>query len=248
MNAVDRIEVLPDGAAALYGSDAIAGVVNVIMRSDLDGAETQVRFGSAEGGAQEKLIAQLFGKTWNTGNALFSYQYSERTSLAASERTYAASTDKRPFGGTDHRSYLSNPGNILDPRTLVPVFGLPANQDGTSLSVSDLLPGEINLLNSYESVQLLPDRKTHSFFINGNQRLGERFELFAESRFSHRDVAQDVLASEQRLPVPSSNPFVSKVNPFPGTPIVLVAYNFADDLGPVALERSHKDFVRHDWR
>ncbi len=57
-NAVDHIEVLPDGAAALYGSDAIAGVVNVIMRRDFDGAETLARFGTAKDGAEEKLIGQ----------------------------------------------------------------------------------------------------------------------------------------------------------------------------------------------
>ena len=48
--AVKRIEVLPDGASALYGADAVAGVVNIMMRNGFDGAETQVRYGSAIGG------------------------------------------------------------------------------------------------------------------------------------------------------------------------------------------------------
>src|SRR5689334_20507182 len=59
-SAVERIEVLPDGASALYGSDAIAGVVNIIMRKDLRGAETWARLGSTPDGADEKLVAQLF--------------------------------------------------------------------------------------------------------------------------------------------------------------------------------------------
>jgi len=239
-NAVDRIEVLPDGAAALYGSDAIAGVVNVIMRKDFDGAETQMRFGSAAGGAQEKLIGQLLGKTWDSGNLLFSYQYSERTALDASERYYAASTDKRSIGGTDHRSYLSNPGNILDPRTFTPAYGLPASQNGTSLEVSDLLPGSINLYNTYNSIQLLPDRKLHSFFLDGKQQLGDRVELFAEGRFSHRDVQQNFFAADQLLIVPPSNAFY--VNPYPGVPFVAVAYNFADDLGPLSLKARANTF------
>src|SRR6185437_5320154 len=46
-SAVERIEILPDGASALYGSDAVAGVINIIMRDDFQGAETQARYGTA---------------------------------------------------------------------------------------------------------------------------------------------------------------------------------------------------------
>src|SRR5262249_1178950 len=64
-SAVDHIDVLPDGASALYGADAVAGVVNIIMRDKLDGAETEGRFGSAADGAAERLFAQLVGTHWD---------------------------------------------------------------------------------------------------------------------------------------------------------------------------------------
>jgi len=232
-SAVERIEVLPDGASALYGSDAIAGVVNIIMRKDLRGAETQVRYGSGKGGAGERVFSQLFGSGWETGNALLSYQYSERTALSAADRAYAANEDKRSFGGRDHRSYLSNPGNVVDPRSLTPLFGVPAGQDGRSLDEADLLPGEINLLNRYATVELLPDRRMHNVFLSASQELGERFELFGDGRFSRRDISQTYFASDQLLMVPASNPFF--VNPFPGAPFGVVAYSFVDDLGPLAI-------------
>ena len=117
-SAVERIEVLPDGASALYGSDAIAGVMNIVMREDLEGAETQGRFASALGGSDEKMFAQLFGSRWDTGKWLLAYQFSERGSLAAADRRYTASADKRPLGGSDYRSFMGNPGNIIDPDTL----------------------------------------------------------------------------------------------------------------------------------
>src|SRR6185295_3324695 len=101
-------------------SDAIAGVVNIIMRKELSGAESHLRYGAAPGGAQEKLIAQLFGTDWHSGNVLFSYQYSHRTALDATARAYAANTDKRPFGGSDYRTLMSSPGNIFDPFTQAP--------------------------------------------------------------------------------------------------------------------------------
>ncbi|MHB8812705.1 MAG: TonB-dependent receptor plug domain-containing protein [Steroidobacteraceae bacterium] len=58
-SAVKRIEVLPEGASALYGSDAIAGVVNIIMRDDFQGAETQARYGAAVDGRKEVMASQL---------------------------------------------------------------------------------------------------------------------------------------------------------------------------------------------
>ncbi|MEE8294541.1 MAG: TonB-dependent receptor, partial [Sphingomonadales bacterium] len=68
LSAVERVEVLTDGASAIYCSDAIGGVVNFILRKDYDGAETRLRYGFApEGGLGEVLIGQTFGKTWKGG-------------------------------------------------------------------------------------------------------------------------------------------------------------------------------------
>ncbi|MEP7242937.1 MAG: TonB-dependent receptor [Gammaproteobacteria bacterium] len=239
-SAVERIEVLPDGASALYGSDAIAGVVNVIMRKDFSGAESQVRFGGAPGGGDEKLISQLWGDSWAGGNFMLSYQYSKRTGLDAASRAYAANADKRALGGTDHRSFNSSPGNILDPFTALPTYGIPGGQNGDSLSVSDLRLDDINRQNRFADYQLLPDRQTHSVYFNGSQKLGEAVELFSEGRYSKRDISQQLFASDRVLLVPSSNPFV--VNPYAGMPYVLVGYSFLDDLGPVEIDTATEAF------
>ena len=83
-SAIERIEILSDGASALYGSDAIGGVVNIILRKDLEGAETRARFSTASGDADETQVAQLFGTRWSRGHALLGYQYSNRDPLLAS--------------------------------------------------------------------------------------------------------------------------------------------------------------------
>jgi iron complex outermembrane recepter protein len=230
-SAVEHIEVLPDGASALYGSDAIAGVVNVIMRRNVSGAETQARYGMAEGGADQELFSQLFGTSWDSGNAVIAYQYAERTELPTSAREYAANEDQRPLGGTDHRSISSNPGNILDPATFLPIYAIPSGQNGTSLSVADLMPGAANLENRNSGVTLLPERKTHSVYLSARQELSDRFELFADVRLNKTDVHQLSTTADTILFVPSTNPFVKNVNPHPGTPLV-VSYSFRDDLGP----------------
>ena len=91
LSAVDHIDILSDGASAIYGSDAVAGVVNIVTRKDFNGAETSVRYGQAtDGGADEVTASQLLGKTWTTGNALLTYEYDDQGGLGASQRSYIA--------------------------------------------------------------------------------------------------------------------------------------------------------------
>lgn len=231
-SAVERIEVLPDGSSALYGSDAIAGVVNIVMREDLDGAETQGRFTSSIGGRDEKVFAQLFGNQWDGGKWLASYQYAERSALPAADRLYAMDVDKRALGGSDHRSIWGNPGNILDPGTLEPLFAIPRDQNGGALTPADLIPGVVNLHNTFAAYDLTPERRMHSLFLNGSQKLSERLQLYGEARFGERRAEQRQFDVGQLLVVPNTNPFF--VDAYGGMPYVLVAYDFRNDLGPPA--------------
>jgi iron complex outermembrane recepter protein len=85
--AIDRLEVLDDGASAIYGSDAVAGVVNIVTRKDFMGAETGLRYGtSTEGGAGEYTASQLLGHSWGNGNVLLDYEYDSQEGLDASQR------------------------------------------------------------------------------------------------------------------------------------------------------------------
>lgn len=229
-NAINRIEVLPDGASALYGSDAIAGVVNIILQDDLDGNETIARFGASPAGASEKLVSQMSGLDWGTGHALISYQYSERSALAAADRDYLESTDKRALGGTDHRTYTNTPGNILNPGTLQPAFGILPGVNGVTLS------NAINLNNQNELYEQLPQRRSHSVSLSGAHSLGEHFELFGDALISKRDTTQTLFGLGLPLFVPQSNAFY--MNPFPEVPFTVVGYNFANDLGPMHIRTS----------
>ena len=87
LSAIERIDVLTDGASAIYGSDAIGGVVNFILRDDYDGAETRLRYGTVtDGGLSEFQAAQALGKSWDTGNVLLSYEFFTRDPLDANDR------------------------------------------------------------------------------------------------------------------------------------------------------------------
>jgi iron complex outermembrane recepter protein len=90
--AVERVEVVTDGASAIYGSDAVGGVVNIILGRNLDGAETRVRYGSVtSGSASEREVGQTVGHSWDTGSAQVIYDYLDRTPLNADSRSYTDS-------------------------------------------------------------------------------------------------------------------------------------------------------------
>lgn len=97
--ALDRVEVVTDGASAIYGSDAVGGVVNFVMRRDFEGAETRVRYGSVTDGSHHDIqAAQTFGHAWDGGSALLSYEFENSTPLNASDRRYTdVSRDQGPF-------------------------------------------------------------------------------------------------------------------------------------------------------
>ncbi|MDY6947252.1 MAG: TonB-dependent receptor [Pseudomonadota bacterium] len=87
LSVVERVEILPDGASGLYGSDAVGGVVNFIMRDDFEGAETRLRAGTADG-IGEYRGSQALGAAWDSGNALVSVEYYRRDLLRASDRDF----------------------------------------------------------------------------------------------------------------------------------------------------------------
>jgi len=89
LSAVERVEILTDGASAIYGSDAVGGVVNFIMRRDFEGIETVLQAGSATRGDGDELLAGITGGTnWGTGRAMLSYEYRHEDEIRARDRDY----------------------------------------------------------------------------------------------------------------------------------------------------------------
>jgi iron complex outermembrane receptor protein len=89
LTAVERIEIVTDGASAIYGSDAVGGVVNIILRTKFDGAETRVQYGSASDGSTHNVqVGQTVGTDWTNGSGVLSYQYFDQTPLSAANRVY----------------------------------------------------------------------------------------------------------------------------------------------------------------
>ena len=217
--AVERIEILPQGASATYGSDAVAGVVNIILRDHFDGAQTSVHYGGAPGGRDNITVSQLLGTHWDSGNVMFVYQYLDSSALPISARGYAASANKAPYGGGDYRSFYADPGNVLDSTTFLPASSTP------------------NYSNPYAQYDLFPQATQHSVYGTGREVIGP-VELFAEGRFTQRSTHEVSTYVDRTVTLGPANPF----NPFPGS-YTSVDYSFDKVFGPTTFSDETRNYV-----
>ena len=91
--ALDRVDILADGASATYGSDAIAGVINVILKRNFDGAVTLLHVQApTDGGGVQYQASQLWGRTWEGGDITLTYEW----------------TDEKAVSGSTHSKFTTN--------------------------------------------------------------------------------------------------------------------------------------------
>ncbi|RXZ66416.1 TonB-dependent receptor domain-containing protein [Pelagerythrobacter rhizovicinus] len=138
---VRRLEVLRDGAAAIYGTDAVGGVVNTVLRDNFDGVTAEVQYGGSEGTSLREFSGNAaLGHTFNQGrtNVSLFVDYLAREGMPASDRRYARNYDTRwlvdgtPFEGDtdfDNRSTNSPFGEFQ-------LYGYTAtvHQNGTAIT------------------------------------------------------------------------------------------------------------------
>lgn len=227
--AVERVDVLLDGASALYGSDAVGGVVNILLRKDFEGQESRFRVGAARGGAEDVVIAHTLGGRWSSGHALLSYEYQHQGALNAGDRDYSRTGDLRPFGGTDHRTYYSTPGTIVVAGTTgyTSQYAIRPGPSGVATTPADFTPGG-NLGSSREAFDLLPEQDRNSVYAVIGQSLGSAVELSADVRFSQRDFDIAATAPITIATVTNANPFFVSPN---GSTSHQIAYSFGSETG-----------------
>ena len=147
MAAVERVEILSDGASAIYGSDALGGVINVILRKDFEGLEMTYGLGrpTNPGGDTEEMNI-LMGTSGERGNILFGASYNKREVIMTRDRDYwfstpGASTYSNNFsvqvpdgaGGFSRPAALGNAGRLRHPEWGSAVPGLCTNGDDSDL-------------------------------------------------------------------------------------------------------------------
>lgn len=238
---VDRIEIVPDGSSALYGSDAIGGVVNVRLREDYEGVETRLRYGRlTDGDVPESDLSQIFGTGWGSGHLFLGYEYYERDSLSSSARRFTNDSDLRAFGGDNFSGLESNPGNIIQVGDVPLSLAIPADQDGTALSEAQLLPDTVNLQNLRAFDELLPRHRRQSAVLSLSQTVGAQVKLFADVLYTDHDYRHRDERSGVTFVVPESNAYRQLNNLFPGAGDMVMAYNLTSDFGPATKSGSSR--------
>ncbi|AGG87599.1 TonB-dependent receptor plug domain-containing protein [Rhodanobacter denitrificans] len=109
VEAVERLEIIPDGASAIYGSDAVGGVANVILKSDFDGVTLGARYGGAtDGGLATREYAATAGTTWAGGGLIVTLKDVDVDPIYARQRSYTSHLFEpyTIYGGSDSRSGL----------------------------------------------------------------------------------------------------------------------------------------------
>ena len=120
-SVVERIEVLTDGASAIYGSDAIAGVINIITRKNFDGLEASVYRGQyGQGDGDKETYNFVYGQTGERGSVTFGAEYSNEDEVKAKDRRYSryGNGQWHPFPneveGSNGWSSITNLGVLID--------------------------------------------------------------------------------------------------------------------------------------
>ncbi|MCF4009801.1 TonB-dependent receptor plug domain-containing protein [Rheinheimera sp. UJ63] len=216
--AIERIEILKDGASAVYGSDAVAGVVNIILRKDYDGAEVSFSQGGTTGPSYDETAASLvWGTQAGDANATLILDYFKNTTITGAEMGRNGTANQEPYGGSDLRSSRGYPGNFIVNGVQRIDPGCPAERTFGQTCVFDY--GPFGMTNP-------PAERVGAIF-QGNQQLTQDIQAYVEVSVQHNrskaSGAATPLDGDAGLTVPASHPN----NPF-GTDISINRFRTVD--------------------
>lgn len=248
MSAVERIEIVPVGSSAVYGGDALAGVVNVILKKSMDGFALDARLAAGKG-TGDASISLATGRRDDDSSFLLLGSYSKTTPLTMAERDFFRDADYRRFGGVDARTRSCTPGTVSSatsanlPGLNSTFAAIPVNAPGQPLSISSFAAtaGQANLCNPLANgngTTLVYGTQDLAVHAGAELRMTSAWSVFGELSF-----VNDRLRAEQgglqlnNVLVPANNPY----NPF-GAPVRVTA-RLGLDNGAETFERN-TDFTR----
>lgn len=183
--AIERVEVLSEGASAVYGSDATAGVLNFITRRRFNGFEAtgQATFGDEYSGHN---IGAIWGNTWDTGSVMASYNFSNRSNLAYADRDFTRA-DQRYRGGGNFATFDCGPatmqgltGNTAQANN---VYSFPYS--GAPIPVGN---GQNGTCDPNAAADLLPESDRHNMLVKIEKSVGDALTLTADIVYSKQTI------------------------------------------------------------
>ena len=212
-SVIERIEVLKDGASAVYGSDAVGGVVNVITRTDLEGVEFEYYQGVSGAGDGDVIDASITaGLRSGRGSILFSAGYHNRKPVWTGDRSFSAA-DKNYDWGTNDGSFTTGGSSATPEGTIIDRLGEEGNaawqnivtaageDDGFYFnapsggwrpfnSAGNSLDGTGDLYNYQPANYLYTPQTRYSAFLSGNYLFTDNLSGFFEVSYTNRQSDQ----------------------------------------------------------
>lgn len=228
VSAIERIEILKDGASAIYGSDAIAGVINVILRKDFSGVEVSAStgFSKAGGGAETRAaVTAGFGSlAVNRFNAMVTLDYYKRDAINSSQRDFVRA-DQRGFGagGSDFRSPTGNPGYFGGGGPNRAFSTCPADRVVSAASLGVGGGGTVCAYDFTAFNNLIPETQRVGAMGSAVFQLSPNWSLFAEGMFNRNET------DRSSAPTPASFGGISGHPDFPaGQAFNSISYRFLE--------------------
>jgi outer membrane receptor protein involved in Fe transport len=197
INAIERVEVLKEGAGAVYGSDAIAGVVNFITRKDVDGAEASVEYGeTGQNDGKHTNAGLLFGSNTDKMHWMAAANYNKQDAVSAADRDFAK------FAQYLYSGSVIQAGSGRNPNGRISVAGIDANGDPCATITH--IAGQVSGTNgrtttadyrcyagatdsfNYQPFNLLiTPQERGSLFTNLNYDVNDSLSAYAEVLYTH---------------------------------------------------------------
>jgi outer membrane receptor protein involved in Fe transport len=266
---IERVEISTGGASTAYGADAIAGVVNFILKKNFDGVQIDSKYGDSEqGGGENTYLALTVGSNFaqNRGNAVFSASYNDIGGILGSQRKYL--TDRWGFvanpldtgpndgipaqvlrSGTRFSNLLNHQGSsfgLLDGSQLI------FNNDGTtrpfnygdpaSTVVGSVVGGDG--LDPVVNANVATPMTRKSIFGSVNYALTDKVNLFVEGKsyLSDAQVISPALLDAITYPENGELFLIHADNPFLPAGDALLQQQLANNFGLITMSRWHDDF------
>lgn len=175
LSAIERIEILKDGASALYGADAVAGVMNIVLRKDYQGAEYSLGYQTdTEGDAPQTNFSAIFGGGNDKTDFTFTLNYVGKDALFYRDRGFSATADQRARGGTDQRSSFGSPPSLYSfaNGTTNPAENCNSPRSGFG--------GTICSFNFNDFINFFPDSERYSSSLFMNHKINDSVNLYMD--------------------------------------------------------------------
>ncbi|MFT3780898.1 MAG: TonB-dependent receptor [Nibricoccus sp.] len=181
--AVESIEVLKDGGSAIYGSDAVSGVINIKLRKAYNGLSTSLQFGNTtHTDSLERKFSLIAGSSKGSTSIVATVDYTDRHSIKDHDYAFSSEADTTSRGGADRRSYAGYPGLVYVP-SLDDYYTLKAPKTNPALSDFELADVSHGSYNFQTVTDQIPETRNYGVYTRLTQDFTPYLYGFLELSF-----------------------------------------------------------------